>query len=220
MITITRLLARQLRSVFRSSGVHSRSHSPIGPPVVFQAGPEGLRVRAHKYDLAVEYHQPGALPVDEIIVPRDFLDDSEGGKDEPVTLENGSDGHVVAQWREKGTPQLLAIRYPSQKDIPVFAGLPATFASNGPEFLTALAEASEVTDRESTRYALGCLQLRGKPGSIVATDGRQLLVQRGFTFPWEDDVLVPSSRLFGCHDLPQGQPVLIGRAGKWAALPV
>jgi hypothetical protein len=86
--------------------------------VVFKAGPEGLRVRAHKYDLAVEYHQPGALPVDEILVPGDFLDDSEGGKDETVTLENGSNGHVIAQWRDKNIPQLLQYDIPVTKDIP------------------------------------------------------------------------------------------------------
>jgi len=59
----------------------------MGPPVVFQAGPEGLRVRAHKYDVAVQYHQPGELPTDEIAVPRNFLDDAEGAKAEPVDAQ-------------------------------------------------------------------------------------------------------------------------------------
>lgn len=220
MITITRLLARQLRAVFRNSGVHSTSHSPMGPPVVFQAGPEGLRVRAHKYDVAVECHQPGELPADTIVVPRNFLDDAEGAKNEPVTLENGSNGHVVAQWRDKGTPQLLQYDSPATKDIAGFPDLPETLASNAPDLLAALADVGEVTDKESSRFVLCCLQLRGKRGSIVGSDGHQLLIHAGFTFPWDDDILMPANQVFGRHVLPQDQPVLIGRTNKWVAVRV
>jgi len=191
----------------------------MGPPVVFQAGPEGLRARAHKFDVAVEYHQPGELPIDEIAMPRNFLDDAEGAKAEPVTLENGG-GHVVAQWRDKGIPQLLQYDTPAAKDIAGFPGLPETFASNGPDLLNAFGNVSEVTDKESTRYELGCLQLRGKPGSIVGTDGHQLLIHSGFAFPWDDDILVPANQVFGCHDLPHDQPVSIGRTNKWLAFRV
>jgi hypothetical protein len=218
LITITRLLARQLRAVFRNSGVHSTSHSPMGPPVVFQAGPEGLRVRAHKYDVAVECHQPGELPADTIVVPRNFLDDAEGAKNEPVTLENGSNGHVVAQWRDKGTPQLLQYDSPATKDIAGFPDLPETFASNAPDLLAALADVGEVTDKESSRFVLGCLQLRGKRGSIVGSDGHQLLIHSGFAFPWDDDILVPANQVFG--RLSQNQPVFIGRTNKWVTLRV
>ena len=37
-------------------------------------------------------------------------------------------------------------------------------------------------------YPLGNLQLRGRAGEIIATDGHQLLLQGGFHFPWPEDV--------------------------------
>lgn len=70
---------------------------------------------------------------------------------------------------------------------------------------------SACADRETVRYALDHLQLRGTSGEIVATDGRQVLRQGGFSFPWTDDVLVPALGVFGCKELPQDEPVGIGR---------
>src|SRR5690606_32038661 len=68
------------------------------------------------------------------------------------------------------------------------------------------------------RYALGCVQLRGSDGHIAATDGRQLLIQRGFAFPWEDAVLVPANPVFRCKDVTSGEPVAIGRVDYWVAV--
>jgi hypothetical protein len=76
-----------------------------------------------------------------------------------------------------------------------------------------LADASSSAARESVRYAVSNIQLRGRPGEIIATDGRQLLLQSGFKFPFTDDVLVPSSTVFGCKELDGGGEVSIG-AGK------
>ena len=61
MLAITRALARQLQAVLRKS-VFARTPKGIRPPVVLQAGPDGLRVRARHHDAAVEYHQPGPTP--------------------------------------------------------------------------------------------------------------------------------------------------------------
>src|SRR5207249_213544 len=63
-------------------------------------------------------------------------------------------------------------------------------------------------------YAITRLQLRGAAGRVVATDGRQLLVQEGFTFPWTPDVLVPALGVFGCRELPPDAPVTVGRTEK------
>src|SRR5262249_49847553 len=92
-----------------------------------------------------------------------------------------------------------------------FPALPARFRSMGPEFLQALADASETAAREHTRYALERVLLRGKTGQIVATDGKHLLRQSGFRFPWQDDVLVPRLTVWGCPELAHEGPVIIGR---------
>src|SRR5262249_53546100 len=104
-----------------------------------------------------------------------------------------------------------------------FPALPARFRSMGPEFLQALADASETAAREHTRYALERVLLRGKTGQMVATDGKHLLMQSGFRFPWQDDVLVPRLTVWGCPEVAHEGPVIIGRtdthvfvrAGLW-----
>jgi hypothetical protein len=83
--------------------------------------------------------------------------------------------------------------------------------------LPALHEAFDATDAGSLRFALSCLQL-SKDGSINATDGRQLLIQQGFSFPWKEDVLVPRSKVFASPELPQDQPVSVGRSSDWAVV--
>ena len=85
--------------------------------------------------------------------------------------------------------------------------------ANEPGLLQALPDASQVADKESVRYALGYIQLRRSDGRVAATNGRQVYVQTGFQFPWPDDRLIRGSSLFGCRDLPQDQPVLVGRSG-------
>ena len=57
------------------------------------------------------------------------------------------------------------------------------------------------------------MQLRGT-GEVVATDGKQLLIQGGFKFPWKDRVLIPRMGLFGAGVLPEDAPVKIGRSAK------
>ncbi|AMV38427.1 hypothetical protein [Planctomyces sp. SH-PL62] len=62
---------------------------------------------------------------------------------------------------------------------------------------------------------------------MLATDGRQMLVQGGFGPPWEDDLLVRTVPLFACKGLPRDAPVAIGRtethvtlrAGAWTLHP-
>ena len=89
---------------------------------------------------------------------------------------------------------------------------PATFANNPPTLLQALYDASQCTDANSTRYALGCLHFH--LGRIDATDGRQLLVQSGFNFGFDGEILAHGTDVFGCSELPQDQSVLIGKTDK------
>src|SRR5262249_37663694 len=65
--------------------------------------------------------------------------------------------------------------------------------------------------RDGVPFAVQKLQLRGARGELVATDGRQLLVQEGFPFPWKEDLLVPAVGVFGCRELPQDAAVTVGK---------
>src|SRR5260370_36536586 len=98
---------------------------------------------------------------------------------------------------------------------------PSRAGSPGPDGrLGALAEAAATAAEDDSRYALSCLALRGASGTVAATDGRQVLVQGGFAFPWEGEVLVRRSPLFACRELPRELPVSIGRTGTHVVLRV
>ena len=213
-ISITRRQALQLRAVLRRAFGNFRGP---GPALSFIADAEGLRVKARFADAAVEYRAPGEHTADTLWLPFQFLADCEGKKDEPVELTAANKGRVSAQWRDGSVPQIVQYDVVAPADADKFPSLPETFAENPSRLLEALADAGESCDPDSYRYALACLQLRGQQGSIGATDGRQLLVQSGFTFPWEGDILIPRSKGFGSPELAGDHPVLVGKAGDYVA---
>ena len=148
---------------------------------------EGGQLRAqHRYcDLAVEYVETGDhRPAATLAIPLDALADFEGPADTPVVLEAVAPDRTVVRWEDRGIPQSreYSLITPVDRLEPMPAP-PATWASNPAELLDALAEATETSTPDSTRYALECIQLQGNRGQIVATDGRQLLVRSGYSLP-------------------------------------
>ena len=73
---------------------------------------------------------------------------------------------------------------------------------------------------ELAAVRLDCLQLRGTTHKVVATDGHQLLVRSGFGLPWDGDLLIKGSPIFGAKGLPRDQPVLIGKTETHVVLRV
>jgi hypothetical protein len=207
-ISITRRQALQLRAVMR----RAFGNRGPGPALGFIADAEGLHVRARFADAAVEYRAPGERPTETLWLPFQFLADCEGKKDEPIELTAADKGRVTAQWRDGSVPQIVSYECEPPADADKFPGVPEAFAENPPRLLQSLADAGESCDPDSIRYSLACLQLRGQQGSIGATDGRHLLVQSGYTFPWEGDILIPRSKVFSSSELAGDHPVLVGKA--------
>ena len=117
-------------------------------------------------------------------------------------------------------PQLVQYDPGSKPETDEFPVPPEIFAENPPELLSALHAAMETTDRDAIRYSTDCVQLRGKTGTLAATDGGQCLLQRGFNFPWEEDVLIRRTMVFGCKELPRNATVAIGRSDDWVTVRV
>lgn len=210
MITFTRRLASQLRSVLRRVLGNTRC---TGPAVGFIGSKEGLIVKADCGDVFVEYRVPGNFSEEALWLPFDVLSDCEAKRDAPVTLELGSSGQITAQWQDRNGPQLVSYdAQPAPKKAPQ---LPTFFESNPPRLLQAIIEASDTCDANSVRYALTCMQISGSRGEIAATDGHQALIQSGFTFPWPDDLLLPRAKFLGSAELPKDQPVQIGKSGDY-----
>ena len=88
MISLSRHLAAELRSVFRRLGGTTRGS---GPAVCIATGPDGMHVSTRICDVAAEYHVPGNLPEERLWAPLLLLSDCEGKQDEPVQLERSHD---------------------------------------------------------------------------------------------------------------------------------
>lgn len=218
MITITRSLAKELKTILRRAFPSTR-HSP--PVIEFAQTDTTLTIRVLHAGSAVQYQHDEAGTPGTILVPFAVLNDCEGTRRDPVTLTAQIEGKVLAEWSDKGIPQLVTYDQREPSETP-FPALPKSLATNPPELLSALAAAVEVTDPDSARYALGCLQLAGSHGRIAATDGRQALMQNGFQFGFAEDLLLPATKLFAAAAL-QGLPVEVGRTeeqlvfkiGRW-----
>jgi hypothetical protein len=207
MIQIPRSLARQLRAVFRR--IVSKS-LPVRPVISFQAGDFGRAIRLYHTEIAAQFCEPGQWPVENLAIPVDALADFEGRSESIVTLERYGSS-IRARWDDAGVPREMEYESQDVANMPAFPAAAEKLSSNEPGFLKALADANQCAARDFIRYAINHLQLRGKTGEVIATDGRQLLVLSGFQFPWDEDLLVPASPVFSCREIPQDVPVEVGR---------
>jgi hypothetical protein len=218
MIEIPRSLVRQLRAVFqRAVGRATRAHA--GPLVFFHAGPQGLDIRATGSDASIEYHFAGNFEPGLFAVPLGVLAECEGRKDDAVQIEAKGKNTLQILWQDGGVPrskEIVVGKLPAE----TFPPAPDTMIDVEPGILNALRDAIEVSDLESSRYALGCLQLSGSTGKISATDGRHLLVQSGYSLPWTENLLVSASRVFASRELPTDQPIQLGRTEKHVAVAI
>lgn len=210
MIQITRLLAKQLRSVFK------KTIGRQGPALVltFRSGDDGLFIEAQGTNQALQYHDPQPQDREHLLVPLNVLEDVQGAKAEPVYLNTRRAGVLGASWQDKGMFRDLEFDAPEPvADAKPFPAMPTQLAENPPTMLAALRDAYETTDIESNRYALGSIQIRGSDGVIAATDGRQMLKLTGFTFGFDDELLVSHTKFFANKELPDDQPIRVGKSG-------
>jgi len=87
-------------------------------------------------------------------------------------------------------------------------------------FIPAMADAVDTSATESGRYALSKVCLSGTDGRIIASDGRQALLQEGFEFPWTDELLVPATGAFATQLFKAADTVMIGCTDDWVSVNV
>jgi hypothetical protein len=209
---ITRMLARQVRALFRRVTKQGS--------VEFHGAADGLKVRLAHVDGAVEYEESGSYPSEVIVLPLEALADFEGRNYDPVTLESAAPRGVVVKWDDGGVPQVKEYQTPAADKLPKFPNAPDRMTKVEPGFVKALDNAFQSAGREAVRYATSHIQLQGRAGQIVATDGRQLLVQSGFQFPFTEDVLIPATSIFGCKELASAKDVTIGKTATHLSLKI
>jgi len=216
VITIPRNLVRQVRAVFR----RALGTSPRGPfPVVlFRATEHGLTIRSRSDMAAIEHTGSGKCAADEFVVRGELLVDCEGRSDDIVSIGRQDDGDLLASWRDKGVPVLMRYTPPNTAVLDEFPEPAEPMADNPGSLLPALRDASQIAEPASARYALDHIELCGDSGTIAATDGRQVLVQRGFSFPWQGKLLVPRSTVFGYKELRPPRVVTVCANDEWLSL--
>ncbi|MCC9606215.1 hypothetical protein LOC68_18995 [Blastopirellula sp. JC732] len=183
-----------------------KSPAPIG----FQATNDGITLTARNETIAIRHIIPGTGASGAFVIPLAALADCEGRGDEVVTFRR-EDDVVIAEWRDGGIPQT------ARHDVLEVPEMPAVVESTvvcDPALMRALADAVDTADREPTRYAINCIQLRAN-GQILATDGRQAYVHDGFDFPWNEDLLVPASRVLTRKELAVVPELAIGASDDW-----
>jgi hypothetical protein len=146
------------------------------PLLLCKADGNGLTLQCVQADMGLRFQQTGARPPDVIAFHAQALAEFEGRTDTPVVLENMAASKSRARWDDGGVPRELHLEAVAADKVPPFPEVPAQYVPMPAAFLTALDEASRTAGRESGgRFGLTRIQLRGKRGDVVATDGRQLL---------------------------------------------
>jgi hypothetical protein len=202
-----------LKTVFsRGLGITSRQ---TGPPVEFLVDQYTLQIRTRNQQVALEYRLPAdGLQIQHFVAPFGLLRCCHGPRADLVQIQR-QDQAIQVEWQEAGIPQLM--EYPAA-ECEEFPALPDELDRNASRLMEALRAACETATDDSARYALDHLQLRGSAGQVISTDGRQLLVQEGFQFPWEGELLIPANRLLCSRELRRGKSVEIGMTSEWVAL--
>jgi hypothetical protein len=215
VIALSRSLARQFRVFLRRCW---QPPGPREPPLLrLQVGPQGLELAARQHECTLLYRQAGSFSPEALVFRADLLADIEG-KDGMVNLAAIGDGKGEARWDDGDVPRVQPFDLVSPDKMPELPEPPARFKPLESSFLTALAEAARTTARDGVRFAMTRIQIQSRRGQLVATNGRQLLVQGGFALPWSEDVLIPALPLFVSRDLPSDGPVAIGRTAQHVSL--
>jgi hypothetical protein len=212
-----RSLALHFRTILRRCAGR-RDH----PFILARGSRRSLTLEAVTPQVGLRVEHPGQQDETTLAFPAAALAQFEGRSDDLVTLQERTSTDGKASWQENGTASSRGFSLVKSEPHLSFPSMPKDMKPAGESFVRAMQDASLTAAREYTGRSLDRILLRGKSGEIVATDGRQLLVQRGFSFPWKEDRLVAAINPWGARELPE-EEALIGcndknvfvRIGAW-----
>ena len=220
MIVIPRGLARSFRAAARSC-VAGRPRGPA-PPVVVRVGGGRLSLAVTFADVFVVVTVPAPPDAagETVVVPADAFARADTAGEVQVAVD---DRVGRLRWMGRSGPGEVAFNIAVDQASATMPLVPDDMPPVAPSFLAALHECGRTTAGESTRFALTRVQVRGRAGQVIGTDGAVALVRCGFDLPFADDCLVPAVRAFGRKELAARADVRIGRtdthlvvaAGPW-----
>ncbi len=186
----------------------------IPATISFASCSDGLQFAAFCDAAVLTLTVPPANVIDPFTLPWATVKEFAMKKNGSVDLDM-HDNTVSLSWDVNGVPQLKTV--PSlgltDKRLPT---KPDNCVTHPIALFDALADAAKCVDPDNARYSLGSICLRGSKAQIISTDGRQALIQDGFSFPWENDVLCPVSKIFSSKELRElGDTVKVGLDDHW-----
>jgi len=209
MISFPRAAARAVLAVARHAVV-GRLRGPA-PPVTLSPADGAVIFSVVLPQLVVQLRVPTDRVGDAtIVLPMEALEAVEGTGTDPVTVETKG-RRAVLRWTDRGQPRSKEVEAGPRRPMRDEPVEPTTFAAMPPEFVVALHEAGRCAGRPTGRYALDRVQLKGRTGDVVASDGASAYLHGGFAFSFAEDLLVPATAVFGAADL-RGEPVGLGRS--------
>jgi hypothetical protein len=216
MIELPRREAGRFRALARRCVV-GRPRGPA-PPVILRQDQNCLTLSTSlgEVTLSLRLSVPTAVEC-ESIVPSAVLEAVEGNDSGSATIDVASSGKIRCRWTNRGESREASFDAPASAAMPMAESPPSRarrMRSVDESFLSALHECGRTTSGESVRYAFSRVQLRGKEGQVIATDGRQLLVCSGFEFPFEENVLIPAVPVFGNREITAQPSVRVGSVGS------
>lgn len=214
MFTFTRSQARQFNALLRRAKI-DKPRAGVVPQLTLVALGDRYALRATSDSVAIELSVQAPCTQDLVSLPLSVLNSCEGRSSDPITIRRIPDDRISVEWTDQQIPQVKEYAALSNDNLIPFPDLPDCLSANPSGLWPAVREAVETSDDSATRYATDCIQLRGQTGQIAATDGQQALAQSGFTFPWDNDVLIPAVGVLGCRELSDDVPVSIGRTVDW-----
>ena len=197
MISISRSQARRFSGLLRQ--LFPRSERPRLRAVKLQAGPDGLAIFAASDRFGLQFRDPDSRTTETITVAPELFATVAGSAKTPVDIdlqapsEPGSN-LVVARWHDHDVPRSaeFSTTGPCRDDMPVLEQ-PSRWARLRPEQLQGIAFAMQSVDSESLRYALNCIEIQGRNGTVAGTDGRMLFQMTGLSLGFASTILVPAT---------------------------
>ena len=198
-------------SIFRSfcrfaSALFEKSIHRLALDMQVHASPEGCVLSASYGGRKLACHVPSSRdvsPLDQsVTLPHDLmaqlcLSDASVEIGDVESTENGS--RFMVRWQHG------LVKRQAELDLITPTDNVASNTALSPvdsRFLFAVAQACEIANSSSMRYALECIELDGQFGTVVATDGRHMVRFDGFAFPWQPErILFRRNRLFKLREL-------------------
>jgi hypothetical protein len=212
MIELSRREAGRFRALARRCVV-GRPRGP-SPSVLLLQDSNALRVSIDLGEVVLNLRLPSGTGNEVVLkAPLALLDAVAGNDAGACRIEVHDSGRIHARWTDRGQAREAVFDSAMAEERPALPDSRPRLRPVDASFLTALHECGRTTAREGVRYAFSRLQLKGKEGKVLATDGRQLLVWNGFVLPFADSVLIPAIPAFGSRELAMQESVRVGRLG-------